>query len=405
MSNPLRPFLFVIAVMSLIVTSEAQLSGQLAPASLMQIAKLTASDGATFNQFGTTVTISGNTAVVGSLSSASEAYVFVKGSSGWSDMTQTATLVPSDGTANFGPVAIYGDTVAVGSPGDSTTGIPAVYVFVKPSTGWSGTLTETAILTTPGANFLGSSVAINGNTIVAGGFQSAGPFVFVKPSSGWKSVTQANATLITPFAGQGPNPIAISGNAVAIGASTSFGNQGTVYIYVEPTTGWSGTLNPTATLLASNAKLNDLLGFSVAFAGNTVVAGAYNKNQGSGAVYIFVQPSGGWVDATETAQLTAPHTLGFGYSVGISGNTVAVGAPSTTVGFNQFQGAEFVYLKPSAGWKSTWRFNSELSASDGAPNDSLGSSSSISGNTIIAGAPLATIGSNQDQGAAYVFGP
>ena len=49
--------------------------------------------------------------------------------------------------------------------------------------------------------------------------------------------------------------------------------------------------------------------------------------------------------------------------------------------------------------KNTWRFNSELSPSDRAPNDFLGYTSSISSGTILAGAPQATIGSNQFQGA------
>ena len=78
--------------------------------------------------------------------------------------------------------------------------------------------------------------------------------------------------------------------------------------------------------------------------------------------------SGGWVDATQTAQLTAPHSLNFGVAVSISGNKTVAGASVTTVGLNEAQGAVFVYLKPSAGWKNTWRFNSELSASDGALN-------------------------------------
>jgi len=118
--------------------------------SLMQVAKLTASDGAFFNQMGLTSTISGDTVVVAELASINPAYVFVKGSNGWSDMTQTATLVASDGSALLGgSVGISGDTIVGGSPGDFMTGVTSVYVYVKPSGGWSGCLTETAILTVP----------------------------------------------------------------------------------------------------------------------------------------------------------------------------------------------------------------------------------------------------------------
>ena len=105
---------------------------------------------------------------------------------------------------------------------------------------------------------------------------------------------------------------------------------------------------------------------------------------------------------TQTAELTAANAIqfdGFGQSAGISGNVVAVGAPGATVGANQAQGAVYVFIKPSAGWKNTSKAK-ELTASDGAANDNLGVSAGISGATIVAGAPHSTT-----PGSAYVFGP
>ena len=70
----------------------------------------------------------------------------------------------------------------------------------------------------------------------------------------------------------------------------------------------------------------------------------------------------------------------------------------------QYQaGAAFVYNKPSSGWKTTSNYAQELSASDASEGAYLGSSLAIGGSTIVAGADLATIGSNSQQGAAYVF--
>ena len=134
------------------------------------------------------------------------------------------------------------------------------------------------------------------------------------------------------------------------------------------------------------------------------MAGVVGANQASGALYVFVKPATGWTDAIETAELTAPNTYNLGWSVSIIGNTIVTGSPFMTVGFNQFQGAAFVYLKPTSDWKNTSKPNAELTASDGAANDMFGSVVGISGGTVLATAPQATINGNAFEGAAYVFG-
>ena len=70
-------------------------------------------------------------------------------------------------------------------------------------------------------------------------------------------------------------------------------------------------------------------------------------------------------------------------SVSISGNTVVVGAADATVGGNSDQGAAYVFTEPGSGWTQT----AKLTASDGAANDCFGYSVSISGNTVVVGAP------------------
>ena len=92
---------------------------------MTQTAKLTASDGAADDDFGISVSISGNTVVVGAddatvggNSDQGAAYVFTEPGSGWTSMTQTAKLTASDGAANdyFGySVSISGNTVVVGA--------------------------------------------------------------------------------------------------------------------------------------------------------------------------------------------------------------------------------------------------------------------------------------------------
>ena len=104
---------------------------------MTQTAKLTASDGAEGDYFGISVSISGNTVVVGANgdddngSTSGSACVFVKPSGGWSNMTQTAILTASDAAAGdyFGDaVSVSGGTVVVGAPDDDSIQGSA-YVF------------------------------------------------------------------------------------------------------------------------------------------------------------------------------------------------------------------------------------------------------------------------------------
>ena len=156
---------------------------------VVQLAKLTASDGS----LGLTISISGDVIVAGTETNA--AYVFVKPPTGWKDMTQTAKLTSSDGTAQdlFGiRVAISGNVIVVGAPG-ANENRGAAYVFTRPPNGWKD-MTETAKLVAsdgvPGDTF--GIVGINGGTVVVGAlnatvngnqFQGAA-YVFVRPMGG-----------------------------------------------------------------------------------------------------------------------------------------------------------------------------------------------------------------------------
>ena len=186
--------------------------------------------------------------------------------------------------------------------------------------------------------------------------------------------------------------VAISGNTIAVGAPyASIGanvHQGAIYVFTKPATGW-GNMTQTAKLTASDGIAESNLGFSVSFSGNTIVA----QCTGTNGVYIFVQPSGGWADATETAKLSVSFLYYGRFDVAIAGNAVVAGVGGMP------GGAAYVFVKPAAGWKSTRQYNAKLTASDSSANDALGYSVSISGNTVVLGAP----GCNTNQGAAYVF--
>ena len=123
-----------------------------------QVAKLLASDGAAYDEFGYAVCIDGDIIVVGAGGNDDQgyasgaAYVFVEPIGGWAGtLTQDAKLLPDDGASYdaFGEsVAISGDTIVVGAWGDGDNGTysGSAYVFVRPGGGWSGTLSQSAKL-------------------------------------------------------------------------------------------------------------------------------------------------------------------------------------------------------------------------------------------------------------------
>ena len=385
-----------------------------------QRAELTPTNRLSQDWFGISTATTGNTVVVGAFDANVEktgaAYVYVKPSSGWGNMTQTATLMPSDGGEGFGTsVAINGNTIIVGAANASnldphrrqTQGPGAAYIFVRPASGWTN-MTETAKLTASdgvGGDAFGYGVSISGNTAAVGALFAHGgagaAYVFVKPASGWSRMTQTAelaASDSSTFDNMGS--IAISGNTVVTGAYGHNNFMGAAYVFVKPSKGWK---NMTQRAELKSTKANQIYGFSVATDGATVIVGAVGANQGIGAAFIFVKPANGWRSTSKyTAKLTASSSSGvsgLSQGISISGKTIVLGAPGTTVGSNSGQGAVLVYLEPTTGWKTTSKSAAELTASDGAANDNLGVSAAVSGSTVIGGATK-----SGPPGEAYVFG-
>jgi hypothetical protein len=221
--------------------------------------------------------------------------------------------------------------------------------------------------------------------------------------------------------------VAISGdgNTLVVGAPWGDGaiaNQGAAYVFTKPGGGWGTTSTYTAKLTVSTlygGHAYDWFGSSVAISadGNTIVVGAWHASRFTpfpadpeGRAFVFVKPGGGWSTTTVySAALAQTNYFGndlFGWSVAISanGDTVVVGAPHRTGGASQ-QGAAYLFYKPGGGWANSVFQHDMLTASDGAANDYLGSSVSISagGGTIVVGANGDDIGVHTDQGSAYLF--
>ena len=232
-------------------------------------AKLIASDGQAGDRFGQSVAISADTVVA---AGGSGLYVFTKPPSGWSGtIHESAKLTLTDPAAASALLffAISGDTIVADSSGNCSCG--QGYVFTKPAGGWSGTIHESATLTIPNASFpcFGGqdSVAIDGATIAAACEHDA--YVFTEPTGGWTGTIQPSATLLPPstkttFA----ESVAVLGSTIAV---ASGGGNTTVdpVVFNEPARGWSGTIRPTARLKLTPASA-DALDEYVVGSGDTI---------------------------------------------------------------------------------------------------------------------------------------
>jgi hypothetical protein len=396
---------------------------------LTQLAELSASDGTRKNQFGLSIAMSGNTVVVGAPGAndghsqgAGAIYVFTKPTNGWGNMTQMAKLTCANGSTAItcgSSVAISGNTI-VTNGGDPVLVQNVALVFVEPAGGWRN-MTQTAELTVTDQGLTDggfNSFGISGNTIVGGselssvfGTQEGEAYIYVEPANGWTDTTQT--AILSPSDGASSyhfgSSVALNGNAAVIGANNANNDAGSAYVFVEPTGGWVD-MNQTAELTASDGAAFSSFGVSVAISGTTAVVGASAATIGShpaqGAAYVYVEPQSGWQNTTETAKLTtSTGTTGnlFGASVSVSGKAVLVGAPNVKIGSNTAEGAAYIFQQPSTGWATTAQPASKFSA--GTKGSNFGASVVLSGATAVVGAPTGVTGGTRSTGAAYVFGP
>lgn len=319
-------------------------------------------------------------------------------------------LIAADGLANDemsaaeveGPLAVAGSPVADGGRG-------VVYVFSRSGDTWTASGRLTASDRAAGDQ-LGASVAIDGDTIVAGApgddgargsvytFSTAGPFLRTETAKLTASDRAADDAL-----GQ----VAIDGDTIVAGATFDDvgvnAAQGAVYTFTR--TG-AAARTETAKLTASDGASGDDLGGSVAIDGATIVAGAAFDTAGGtafgGSAYTFTRT--GAAVRSETAKLTASAAgVGdfLGLSVAIEGDVIAAGVPGDDVGANSDQGSVLTFSATGAAARTE---TARLTVSDGAALDRLANGRiDIDGGTIVAGAGEDDVGANASQGSLYTF--
>lgn len=167
--------------------------------------------------------------------------------------------------------------------------------------------------------------------------------------------------------------------------------------------GISESALPPIPLAASDGAADDQFGTSVDIDGDYAIVGAPGdkivNHLSMGSAYIFKRTNGVWSQQAKIIAVDADGGKLFGSSVSISGDYAIVGAPRDTIGTNEDQGSAYIYVRTG----DTWVQQAKLVSSDGSAEDRFGSSVSIDGAYAVVGAPRNTVGTLTGRGSAYIF--
>ncbi len=366
---------------------------------------------------------------------------------------QTAYVKASNTAAQArlgGSVSIFGDTMVVGAPneGSEATGINtnpaplgekrnsgAVYVFRRTSESWAQEAYIKASNTGVDDKF-GSSVAIFGDTLVVGAWgessigmgigadesnddstNSGAVYVFRRGEGVWEQEAYIKASNTGEDDHFGAS-VAIYEDTIAVGAWGEDGdatatNGGAVYVFQRIGSVWSQQ----AYIKASTTDAEDLFGRKLALWGDTLVVASLgedsnaqglggdqtdNTAEDSGAVYVFQRSEAAWSQQAYIKGHNTSTTDVFGVSVALSANTLAVGANFK----DNKSGAAYVFRRTG----DTWTQEQYLKASNSAAEDRFGVAVALSQDVLVVGADREdsqNITGNdnglENSGAAYVF--
>ncbi|BBO80801.1 hypothetical protein DSCO28_13670 [Desulfosarcina ovata subsp. sediminis] len=306
--------------------------------------KLMASDGTQGNTFGWSVAIDGDTVIIGAPEHyfdygdpGGAAYVFTFSGSTW---TEQQKLTASDGAQadSFGTsVAIDGDTAIIGADfvdGDKSDS-GAAYVFTRSGSIWTEQQKLTASEEVEDELF-GSSVAIDGVTALIGADAicatvpavpvPGAAYVFTLSGSTWteqQKLTASDGEIRDSFG----TSVAIDGDTAIIGAYHGDGNvddQGAAYVFTRSGSIWTEQQK----LTASDGAQSDSFGTSVAIDGDTAIIGACHGDgnvDDQGAAYVFTRSGSIWTEQQKLTASDGKWIYFFGASVAIDGDISLIG--------------------------------------------------------------------------------
>jgi len=380
--------------------------------------KILANDGRTDDWFGYSVEIDGDTAMVGmvhgvdTVTDPGAVYVYVRDAQGDWNLQQKLTAAGGAVGDFFGDeVAISGATALIGASGDDTQGSAAgaAYVFTRDA---QGIWTEQAKIIPADATALdnfGTAVDLGGDYAVIGSVgndavaaDSGAAYVYMNDGFGnWNF--QAKLT-----AGDGAaqdylgSSVSISGDSVVVGATyddDQGAESGAAYVFARSGTVWTEQ----AKLVPGDGTAGDGFGFPVRLEGDTLLAGAYFKNNAgtnTGAAYVFTRNGTTWSQQAKLLPADPADGDYFGFGLALSGDVAAVGA----VGDDDRgadSGSSYVFTRDGQGG---WSQYAKLTARDGATNDLFGYALALQDSRLAITA-VGDADNGSDAGSAYLFEP
>lgn len=322
--------------------------------------KLTASDAANSDLFGEAVAIEGDRIVVGA-SAKRAIYIFERDAGGpdqWGEVTQFTT---TDGQFNdlFGDtVSLSGDTILVGAFGDDgecpsngACNSGAAYIFQEDFGGvgnWGQVVRLTASDAALGDSF-GKSVDIHGDVAVVGapredgdGLDIGAAYIFERDHEGsdnWGEVRKITGSDVgnSGFFGESVavSGATVSGDTVIVGAP----NQNAAYVFERNHDG-PNQWGEFRTINANDDNSFVEFGRAAALQNDLLVVGARRPN-GTGVAYVFDRDEGVVNSWGQLGKLLSTGNTDLGAAVALSGNTMVGGAP-----LNNNSGSAFVFQSP-----------------------------------------------------------
>ncbi len=377
-----------------------------------QIEKLVPADGATSDQFGHSVYLAGDRAIVGAYldddsgGDSGSAYVFDFDGTTWAESTR---LSSGDAQALdwFGyAVALCGDSALLGAHLDDDNGSESgsIYVFEFSGISW-GEAAKLTPASSAAQDRFGYSVSLASDRALIGAFgdddhgiDSGAAYVFDFDGTAWNETAKLTGGVGTAGHKFGYS-VSLSGDRGLVGAYSDDENgirSGSAYVFDFDGTVWSQS----AKLIPDDGAAFDEFGQSVSLSADRALVGAHgndDRGSASGAAYVFDFDGSAW---SETVKLIAGDGAAgdqFGYSVSLVGDRALIGAfRDDDQGIDS--GSAYVFDFDGTTWTETVK----LTSGDGAPDDQLGFSVSLASDRVLVGSRLDD-DNGSSSGSAYVF--
>ena len=307
------------------------------------------------------------------------AYIFERAGTTWS---QKAKLSASDGAKNdnFGWfLDLDGDVAVVGAYNKG-----AAYIFERNST--SGVWQQKKKLTDPAggnSNHFGAGVSTDSSTVVSGAYLKNNmrgvSYVYARAGTSWGQVQELTASDGTSYDQFGVSSD-VEGNTIVVGAVVDDHkaiDAGSVYVFMRSGTSWSQTQKITA----DDALIYAQFGWTVRLDGDTLLVGAKQDFNYSGAAYVFSRSGTVWSPQAKLTATVRTKDDDFGHAIDLDGDTAIIGSPWDD-DRGSASGSAYIYNRSG----SAWSLLGKLTASDGDASDFYGEAVAISGINAAVGA-------------------